>query len=294
MTHVLVVLLALLIGIVAGLRALTPPAVVAWAALLDWLHVEGTWASWIAHPIVVGLLTVLLVIELITDQLSRTPSRKTTVQFATRLITAGFAGAVIGTAWGYEFTALAAAVVGAFLGTIGGYGARKRLAAAFGRDLPAALLEDVVAVGGVSWPCTWRAWYDATVRRDHRRRRAVRSAGRPTDRRRSDGRGGGAQADRRHVCEHRLHPDQDVGGQRACGALGPVRRRAGRRHSTDLWVAGVRRVQRRRCHRHRLRRRHPPTSSDIGFAPESAGVHPLLAAGHRGVMAARVEAAWKS
>jgi hypothetical protein len=35
------------------------------------------------------------------------------------------------------------------------------------------------------------------------------------------------------------------------------------------------------------------TSSDIGFAPESAGVHPLLAAGHRGAMAARVEAAWK-
>jgi len=55
---------------------------------------------------------------------------------------------VIGTGWGYEFTALAAGVVGAFLGTIGGYEARKRLAAAFGRDLPAALLEDVVAVGG--------------------------------------------------------------------------------------------------------------------------------------------------
>jgi uncharacterized membrane protein len=147
-THVLVLLLALLIGTVAGLRALTPPAVVAWAALLDWLHVEGTWASWIAHPIVVGLLTVLLVIELITDQLSKTPSRKTTMQFAARLITAGFAGAVIGTGWGYEFSALAAGVVGAFLGTIGGYEARKRLAAAFGRDLPAALLEDVVAVGG--------------------------------------------------------------------------------------------------------------------------------------------------
>ena len=148
MTHVLVLLLALLIGMVAGLRALTPPAVVAWAALLDWLNVEGTWASWIAHPIVVGVLTVLLMIELITDQLSRTPSRKTTMQFAARLITAAFAGAVIGTGWGYEFSALAAGVVGAFLGTIGSYEARKRLAAALGRDLPAALLEDVVAVGG--------------------------------------------------------------------------------------------------------------------------------------------------
>ena len=34
MTHFLVLLLALLIGVVAGLRALTPPAVVAWAAML--------------------------------------------------------------------------------------------------------------------------------------------------------------------------------------------------------------------------------------------------------------------
>src|SRR6201991_2191598 len=148
MTHVLVLLLALLIGIVAGLRALTPPAVVAWAALLDWLHVEGTWASWIAHPIDVGVLTVLLVIELITDQLSRTPSRKTTAQFATRLITAGFAGAVIGTALGYEFTALAAAVVGAFLGTIGGYEARKGLSPALAGGRPPRPLGDGAALRG--------------------------------------------------------------------------------------------------------------------------------------------------
>jgi len=148
MTHVLVLLLALLIGVVAGLRALTPPAVVSWAAVLGWLHIEHTWASWMAHPVVVGLLTVLLVIELITDQLPKTPSRKSTMQFAARLITGGFAGAVIGAGWGYEITALAAGVVGAVLGTLGGYQARKRLAGAFGRDLPAGLLEDLVAVGG--------------------------------------------------------------------------------------------------------------------------------------------------
>jgi uncharacterized membrane protein len=148
MTHVLVLLLALAIGVVAGLRALTPPAVVSWAAFLGWLHVAGTWASWMANPITVGLLTALLVIELITDQLPKTPSRKTPPQFASRLITAAFAGAVIGAGWGHEITALVAAVVGAVLGTLGGYAARKQLAGAFGRDLPAALLEDVVAVGG--------------------------------------------------------------------------------------------------------------------------------------------------
>ena len=137
------------IGIVAGLRALTPPAVVAWAAFLGWLHVDGTWASWMANPITVTLLTVLLVSELVTDQLPKTPSRRTPIQFGSRLITAAFAGAVIGAAAHYHVILAALfGVVGAVLGTLGGYEARKRLASAFGRDLPAAVLEDVVAVGG--------------------------------------------------------------------------------------------------------------------------------------------------
>ena len=38
--------------------------------------------------------------------------------------------------------------VGAVIGTLGGSAVRGRLAAAFHKDLPAALLEDVVAVGG--------------------------------------------------------------------------------------------------------------------------------------------------
>ncbi|EUA18745.1 hypothetical protein I545_3029 [Mycobacterium kansasii 662] len=44
----------------------------------------------------------------------------------------GFAGAVIGTAWGYKFGGLGAGVVGAVLGTLGGYHARRRLVAASG------------------------------------------------------------------------------------------------------------------------------------------------------------------
>lgn len=147
MTHVLVLLLALLIGVVAGLRAMTAPAVVAWAALLDWINLSGTWASWMGHWVTVTILTILAVGELITDQLPKTPSRKTTVQFASRLITGGFAGAVIGTAWGYTWGSLGAGIVGAVLGTMGGYEARRRLVAANGgRDLPIAVLEDVIAI----------------------------------------------------------------------------------------------------------------------------------------------------
>lgn len=149
MTHVLVLLLALLIGVVAGLRAMTAPAVVAWAAVLQWINLSGTWASWMGSWITVGILTVLALAELVTDQLPKTPSRKTTPQFATRLITGGFAGAVIGTAWGYTWGGLGAGIIGAVLGTLGGAEARSRLVKATGgRDLPIAVLEDVVAVGG--------------------------------------------------------------------------------------------------------------------------------------------------
>ena len=44
MTHALVLLLALLIGVVAGLRTFTAPAVLAWAAFLQWINLSGTWA----------------------------------------------------------------------------------------------------------------------------------------------------------------------------------------------------------------------------------------------------------
>ena len=146
--HMLVLLLALLIGAVAGLRALTAPAVVAWAAMLDWINLDGTWVQWLGHPITVAVLTVLALGELVTDQLPKTPSRLVPVQFITRLITGGFAGAALATAWGYPFGGLGAGLIGAVLGTLGGYQLRRKLSDREGLDLPVALTEDVVAVLG--------------------------------------------------------------------------------------------------------------------------------------------------
>jgi uncharacterized membrane protein len=149
MTHVLVLLLALLIGVVAGLRSVTALAVVAWAALLKWINLDGTWVSWLGHPVTVAVITVLAVLELIADKLPATPHRTAVVSFTARIILGAFAGAVIGTAWGYTWGGLGAGVIGAVLGTLGGYEARTRLAAARdGHDLPIALLEDAIAVLG--------------------------------------------------------------------------------------------------------------------------------------------------
>ena len=127
MTQVLVIVLALLIGVIAGLRAMTAPAVVAWGAFLGWIDVDGKWSEWVAHPITVTVLTIFLLVELVTDQLPKTPSRKTAPQFATRLIMGAFAGAVIGSAFFHTFSSIGAGIVGAVLGTMGGAAVRTKL-----------------------------------------------------------------------------------------------------------------------------------------------------------------------
>jgi uncharacterized membrane protein len=144
----MIYLLALLIGLVAGLRAMTAPAAVAWGAWLGWLPLAGTWAGFMGHGITVAIFTVLAVVELVSDQLPSTPSRKVPVQFGTRIIMGALSGAVIGTAGGMVIGGLAAGIIGAMLGTLGGAEIRGRLAAAFGKDLPAALIEDAVAILG--------------------------------------------------------------------------------------------------------------------------------------------------
>jgi uncharacterized membrane protein len=122
---------------------------VAWGAALGWIDVDDKWSEWMAHPITVTVLTIFLLVELVTDQLPKTPSRKTAPQFITRLLMGAFAGAVIGSAFFHTFSALGAGVIGAVLGTLGGAEARSRLASARGgQDRPGAILEDVVAVGG--------------------------------------------------------------------------------------------------------------------------------------------------
>ncbi|MER8405728.1 MULTISPECIES: DUF4126 domain-containing protein [unclassified Mesorhizobium] len=139
---------ALLIGIVAGLRAMTAPAAVAWGAWLGWLPVADTWASFMGHWIAVGIFTILAIAELVTDQLPSAPSRKVPQQFGTRIVLGAFTGAVIGATGGATIGGLIAGAIGAVIGTLGGAEARKRLAAAFGKDPPAAFIEDAVAIVG--------------------------------------------------------------------------------------------------------------------------------------------------
>jgi uncharacterized membrane protein len=142
----MVYILALLIGVVAGLRAMTAPAAIAWAAYLGWLNLSGTWLAFMGTIWAVGIFTILAVVELVTDQLPSTPSRKVPQQFGARLIMGALTGAAIGTPYGGWIVGLIAGIIGAAIGTYGGAAVRGKLAASFGKDPPAAFIEDAVAI----------------------------------------------------------------------------------------------------------------------------------------------------
>jgi uncharacterized membrane protein len=139
---------ALLIGVIAGLRAMTAPAAISWAAWLGVLPLAGTALGFLGSIITAVIFTVLAIAELISDQLPKTPSRKVPPQFIARIVAGGLSGAAIGMTGGVVFVGLVLGTIGAVIGTLGGAEVRGRLAKAFGRDTPAAFIEDAVAILG--------------------------------------------------------------------------------------------------------------------------------------------------
>ncbi len=141
-------LLAFLIGIVAGLRAMTAPAAISWAARLGQLSLSGTWLAFLGYAWTPWILTLLAAGELVTDQLPSTPSRKVPIQFGTRILMGAVCGAALTAGAGSMLLGAIVGIAGAVAGTLGGSAFRARMAAAFGSDRPAALLEDAIAIGG--------------------------------------------------------------------------------------------------------------------------------------------------
>jgi uncharacterized membrane protein len=139
-------LLALLSGIVAGSRVFTALAAVSWAARLIPLNLDGSWFGWMGYAWTPWIFTALALVELVLDQLPSTPSRKVPVQFGSRLVSGALCGATLGAAGGSWIAGLVAGLVGAVVGTYGGAEARARMASAFGRDPPAAFIEDAGAI----------------------------------------------------------------------------------------------------------------------------------------------------
>ena len=141
------IILSFLLGFVSGLRSMTPLAAVSWVARLGLLDVSGTPLAFMGYQATPLIFTLLALGELVADKLPNTPSRKAPLGFIGRIVSGGLVGATVGAARGSLIAMMIVGVLGAIAGTFGGAALRGRLATAFGKDLPAALLEDAFAIG---------------------------------------------------------------------------------------------------------------------------------------------------
>lgn len=145
----LVLALAVGIGIVAGLRSLTAPAAVSWAAHLGWLDLHGSPLAFMGSAVTVAILSLLAVGEFVADLLPKTPSRTAPGPLVARVLMGGLCGASLCVSAGRSL--LAGAVLGGLggvIGAFGGYQARKRLVNGLKvKDAFVAIPEDLVAIG---------------------------------------------------------------------------------------------------------------------------------------------------
>jgi uncharacterized membrane protein len=144
---------AFLIGVVAGLRSMTSPAVVAWAARLGWLNLHDTPLAFMGSTAAVVVFTLGALGELVGDKHPKASSRTKPAPLIGRILLGGLAGAAVAAA-GSQSLPLGAVLgaAGGIAGAFGGYEARTRLVRALRvPDFVVAILEDAVAIGGGLW-----------------------------------------------------------------------------------------------------------------------------------------------
>jgi uncharacterized membrane protein len=150
MSSSLVFLLALGIGVVTGLRSMTGPALVCWAAHLGWLKLEDSRLALMGSTAATYAFSAFAIGELVADKLPFIPNRTSPGPLFGRVVLGALCGATLCAASGFS-VALEAILGGAggVVGAFAGYQARKRLVMKLGcPDWVVAVIEDAVAVGG--------------------------------------------------------------------------------------------------------------------------------------------------
>jgi uncharacterized membrane protein len=143
-------LLSFLLGCVDGLRSLTAPAIVCWAARFGWLHFAGTKFAFIAHRSTLTVFTLLAIVELVVDKLPNTPARTAPVGLIARIVLGGASGLALATGAGISVSpAGVIASIGAIAGAFGGYHIRRAVVLKTHLpDLVVAIAEDAIAIAG--------------------------------------------------------------------------------------------------------------------------------------------------
>jgi uncharacterized membrane protein len=139
-----------LLGFIDGLRSMTAPAIVCWAAHFGWLRLSDTKLAFLEHPATLIVVTLLALGELVADKLPNTPARTAPVGLIARIFLGGACGAAAAIAIGLSLPiAIVVGCIGAVVGTFTGYHVRHFLVTrAHLPDLAVALGEDLFAILG--------------------------------------------------------------------------------------------------------------------------------------------------
>jgi uncharacterized membrane protein len=137
-----------LLGVVTGMRSMTAMAVLCWFAYRGDLSLDGTWASWAAKLVTAIIFTVLALVEIAADKLSKTPNRTAVGPLLGRVVMGGLVGAIVAAGLnGSEFEGAILGVIGALVGSFGGFLVRREIVLRQGcKDWPVALAEDASAI----------------------------------------------------------------------------------------------------------------------------------------------------
>jgi len=137
------------IGIVAGLRSMTAPAVVSWAAHLHRLDLRDSRLALLGSSIAVFTISALGLGELIADKLPFVPNRTSPLPMALRILSGAICGAALCVSADrliLEGTLLGA--LGASNGAVTGFHVRRLLVKYLKiKDTAIALAEDAIAIG---------------------------------------------------------------------------------------------------------------------------------------------------
>ena len=145
----MVLLLGFLLGCICGLRSLTAPAVVCWAAHFGWLRFDGTRLAFLDRDVILIVVTLLAIGELIADKLPKTPARTAPLGLGARIVLgAASAAALAVSARTGVGVAVVAGAIGGVVGAFGGYNVRHFLVTKGLPDFVVALAEDLVAIVG--------------------------------------------------------------------------------------------------------------------------------------------------
>lgn len=140
----MIYVLLFLIGVAAGHRAGIALAAVAVGAWLGWIDLTATWAAFAGSIVAVIILVLLAIAEAWRDKQPSTGSRLEISSLVVRGVAGALAGAVLGLPSGNLIAGIVLGAIGAIAGTYEGFYVRRFMAKLLGRDLYAALLEDVI------------------------------------------------------------------------------------------------------------------------------------------------------